>query len=168
MTCTVIDLWIGVGLPDLRGNALTGEPDSRQCQTCSCRASWALRAQIQGIGVAREGMSERRGYKAVAEACKTSEKLGSELSRGPAAAPRLACLPQVVGATSLIPAIHWASTVSVAQRTHGASCKHSHEDGYAGIYSSRVQTSAVLLGTAISCFAIQWQELRRRQLAKYR
>jgi hypothetical protein len=37
-------------------------------------------------------MSERRGCEAVAEACKTSEKLGSGLSRGPAAAPRLACL----------------------------------------------------------------------------
>lgn len=40
-------------------------------------------------------MSERRGYEAVAEACKTSGKLGSELSRGPAAAPRLACLDGV-------------------------------------------------------------------------
>jgi hypothetical protein len=37
-------------------------------------------------------MSEQRGYRAVAEACKTSQKLGLELSRGPAAAPRLACL----------------------------------------------------------------------------
>jgi hypothetical protein len=40
-------------------------------------------------------MSERRGYEAVAEACKTSEKLGSELSRGPTAAPRLACLHEL-------------------------------------------------------------------------